>query len=113
MQKPVNMNENTLPISRRELVNIIRQELSFLKEVYKTNDLVNRAEAIAILGVTPETFSVYISKGFVRIASTNPAGGDFFSRAELMGIKKFIITKQKSNENRKSKLTTIGGEPVR
>lgn len=81
------MNETTpQALTKREVTNIIRGELNFLKEVYKTNDLINRMEAIKLLGISPRSFTTYISAGFIKYASENAAGTKFFSRRELLGL---------------------------
>jgi hypothetical protein len=97
------MTESTINITRREMINIIRSELAFLKDNVQVNDLVNREEAIKILGISSKSFSVYISDGRVSVASTNAAGAKFFSRKELLGLKK--------PNNKKTKIEQTNDEP--
>jgi hypothetical protein len=87
------MTENTT-ITKRELSSIIRNELAVLKEFFQVNDLVNRDEAIKILGITSKSFTTYISDGRVNVASTNAAGGKFFSRKELLGLSQKLNNKK-------------------
>ena len=88
------MNENTLTIDRRELITIIRNELAFLKQADTAKDVISRDEAIKLLGIARQTFANYLSAGIIKAATV---GGKkkFFSRKEILGLKKTINNKKK------------------
>lgn len=72
-------------LTRNELRSISRQ-IAELRQIMDVQDIVNRRTALEILDVTPETLSVYISTGKVRVVSRNAAGQAFFSRKNLLGL---------------------------
>jgi predicted DNA-binding protein (UPF0251 family) len=82
--------QSTLTADQLEMIriikNTIRDELRPLKEALQVNDLVNREEAIKILGISSRSFTIYINDGRVRVASMNAANAKFFSRKELLGL---------------------------
>jgi hypothetical protein len=78
----------TINTTRRELQNLIRKELKPIYEMFEVSDIVNREEAIKILNISSRAFSNYIGDGRIRVASKNAAGAKFFSRQELLGLKK-------------------------
>jgi hypothetical protein len=90
------MMTETINITRREMINIIRNELAPFRELFQMNDIVNREEAIKILGISARSFSNYIGLGHIHVVSTNAAGAKFFSRKQLLGLKK--INNNKKNE---------------
>lgn len=72
-------------LTRDQLRNINRQ-LAEIRQALQLEDLVNKAEAIKIVGVTRNSFNVYVSQGKYVVASRNAAGQPFFSRKQLMGM---------------------------
>ena len=76
------MNETTpQALTKREVTNIIRGELNFLKEVYKTNDLINRMEAIKLLGISPEALPHISAPGLLNTLQKTPPVQSFLAAA--------------------------------
>jgi hypothetical protein len=69
-----------------ELRNINRQ-LAEIRTFIEVSDIVNRKQALDILGIQSTTLTNYICNGKILVISRNQAGQCFFSRKQLLGIK--------------------------
>ena len=65
----------------------INRQLAELRSFIEVNDIINRQQAIEIMGVNAKTFTNYVFAGKVLVVSTNAAGQKFFSRKQILGLK--------------------------
>jgi len=65
----------------------INRQLAELRSFIEVNDIINRQQAIEIMGINAKTFTNYICTGKVLVVSTNAAGQKFFSRRQILGLK--------------------------
>lgn len=66
----------------------LKEAIRSIKEFMQVDDLVNKEEAIKLLGVARQTWYNMKSRGEVTVASINDGGIEFFSKKQLYGIKR-------------------------
>ncbi len=65
----------------------INRQLAELRQIMEVSDVVNKKQALEIMGISSRSLTNYICLGKVVVISRNAAGQPFFSRKQLMGLK--------------------------
>jgi len=65
----------------------INRQLAELRSFIELSDIINRQQALDIMGISSKAFTNYICQGKILIVSTNAAGQKFFSRRQILGLK--------------------------
>jgi hypothetical protein len=66
----------------------MKKAIAAFNEMVALNDLVNKHQAMEITGWNARTLSARVFDGTITVASQNAAGTKFYSRRQLMGLKK-------------------------